>query len=154
MRQLIQKITEHEGFSELPYIDPLVARYPEENGIPTEDMIIIEKHFHKLKVTFGIGQTVISREAAQSAINIDLYSEYINPLLRAKPIVARLSESKQLALYDMAYNLGVNGLLQFKRMWLALENGHDEEAAQELLDSKYARQLPQRAMENAMLIRS
>jgi len=48
-------------------------------------------------------------------------------------------------LCNMAYNLGVTGLLKFKRMIAALELGMYSEAADEMLDSKWARQVPNRA---------
>lgn len=154
MKDLLSNIEKHEGFSAKPYIDPLVKQDPESKGIPLEDFEIIEKHFDKLKVTFGLGQTVISIEAARAAVNIDIFKEYINPLLKEKPVILKLNDEKRDALYDMTYNMGVNGILGFKRMWLAIENGLLEEAAQEIMDSKYARELPIRAKENADIIRA
>jgi lysozyme len=59
----------------------------------------------------------------------------------------------RLVLLDMAYNMGINSLLGFKRMFAALDVGDWDRAATELLDSKYARQVPERAASNADLIR-
>jgi lysozyme len=71
------------------------------------------------------------------------------------PFWKELSDNKQLVLCDMAFNLGVPKLMQFKKMLLSLhpDNRDDEEAASQLLDSNYARQLPARSQRNAELIR-
>ena len=67
-------------------------------------------------------------------------------LLRAKwPPYQALSAPVRAALLDMAYNLGVNGLLGFKDMVSALERGDYDTAADEALDSVWARRRPDRA---------
>lgn len=48
-------------------------------------------------------------------------------------------------LYNMAYQLGVGGLLKFKKMLKALEKQDYKTAAKEGLDSLWARQTPNRA---------
>lgn len=57
------------------------------------------------------------------------------------------------ALANMAFQLGIAGLLSFKRMWRALEQQDYERAADEALDSKWADQTPDRAHEVAEWIR-
>ena len=71
------------------------------------------------------------------------------------PFWKALSDNKKLVLCNMAFNLGVTKLMQFKKMLLSLhpDNRADEEAAVQLVDSKYARQLPARSQRNAELIR-
>jgi len=64
-----------------------------------------------------------------------------------------LRYSQQKALMDMCFNLGSTRLRRFKKMIAAIEAGDFNEAAVELLDSKYARQLPRRAGDNAILMR-
>jgi len=61
---------------------------------------------------------------------------------------------RQAVLIDMAYNLGVPGLLRFRRMLAALERGDFETAADEMLDSKWAKQVGRRADELARIMRS
>ena len=52
-------------------------------------------------------------------------------------------------LIEMAYQLGINGLMKFKRMWKALENinirGANLDAHKEALDSNWHKQTPSRA---------
>lgn len=65
-----------------------------------------------------------------------------------------LSEDRKAVLIDMGYNLGINGLYDFKKMWAALEIGDYETAAKEMLDSKWAReQVGDRAIELANIMR-
>ena len=70
---------------------------------------------------------------------------------RWKALVARLPWVEdqpvevQLALGNMAYQLGVEGLCGFKRMLAALEAGDREMAAKHALNSKWAKQVPARA---------
>ena len=48
-------------------------------------------------------------------------------------------------LYNMGYQMGVYGLLKFKNMIKALRNKDYERASIEMLDSKWAKQTPNRA---------
>ena len=45
----------------------------------------------------------------------------------------------------MAYNLGVDGLLKFKKMWKALEKQDYQTAAEEMKDSKWYHQVGRRS---------
>lgn len=58
----------------------------------------------------------------------------------------------QRALVSMAYQLGVSGLLNFRRMLAALERGDRYEAAVEALDSRWANQTRARAERIAAMI--
>lgn len=62
-------------------------------------------------------------------------------------------EDVQLVLVDMAYQMGVSGLFQFKKMLSAILAKDYPLAADELLNSNYARQTPNRANRNAQLLR-
>ena len=62
------------------------------------------------------------------------------------PFWARLTDDRRRVLANMGYQLGVGGLMGFKRMIAALERGDYEAAAREMLDSKWAkRDTPGRA---------
>jgi lysozyme len=62
-------------------------------------------------------------------------------------------EGVQDALLNMAYQLGVTGLLGFAKMLAALEAGDRQKAADEALDSRWASQTPNRARRVAAMIR-
>jgi lysozyme len=151
---LVEMVAENEGYRKLPYIDPLVRVSPETYGIPREHMNIIETYFDKLTITFGFGSTEITAHSAKQALKDDLLNIYIPELKRNKPIIMKIPAKNRNALYDMAYNIGTTKLLGFRRMWLAIENGMLNEAAQEMLDSNYAKQVPNRAKRNSELLQS
>ncbi len=69
------------------------------------------------------------------------------PWLQTQP------DDVQRALQNMAYNLGVDGVAEFKMMLGALERGDRETAAANALDSAWARQVGARADRIATLIR-
>lgn len=62
-----------------------------------------------------------------------------------------LSDTRQEALADMAFNLGMKRLQGFQKMLEALQRGQWQEAAAQCLDSRYARQVGNRAKRNAFV---
>ena len=62
-------------------------------------------------------------------------------------------ESVQRAMLNMAFQMGIEGVMGFRKMLAALEAEDYETAASEALDSKWARQTPARAEEVAGWIR-
>lgn len=64
-----------------------------------------------------------------------------------------LSEVRQAVLLDMAYNLGVEGLMNFKDMVKAINTDDFIEAAEEILDSKYAKDVGKRAIRLSNMMR-
>ena len=63
-----------------------------------------------------------------------------------------LSEIRKSVLINMRYNLGMAGLLSFKKMIKALEDGNYHEAANQMRDSKWHTQVGQRAIELEILM--
>ena len=70
---------------------------------------------------------------------------------RWQPYAEQPEHVKQ-ALTLMAYQLGVEGELEFQKMFACLERGETSCAAREALDSRWAEQTPQRAKFVAMLL--
>ena len=54
----------------------------------------------------------------------------------------------------MAFNIGFHGLLQFRNMLSSIQSGDLDKAADHLLDSLYARQVPRRAWRLSNILRS
>jgi lysozyme len=66
-----------------------------------------------------------------------------------------INSARQTVLADMCFQMGRAGFNRFKKMVAALHNGDFEKAADEILDSKYARDdTPARANRNAEIMRS
>jgi lysozyme len=64
----------------------------------------------------------------------------------------RLSEPRRAVLVNMSFQLGLQRLSGFKRFRLAVINEEYENAAHEMLDSKYATQVPNRAARLAKIM--
>lgn len=70
------------------------------------------------------------------------------------PWFSRLNDVRQAVLIDMGYNLGVDGLLKFKRTLGSVERGDYELAAQQMLQSLWARQVKGRAVRLSKMMES
>jgi len=104
-------------------------------------------------LTIGYGTKLpLSKEEAEQIL-VSRLSAKIIELQTKKPVILELSENAQNALFEMAYQLGVNGLLKFKKMWKALEKKDFKKASLEALDSRWAKQTPNRANRIAQVIR-
>ena len=69
-------------------------------------------------------------------------------------LVAQVDEVRRNALRNMAYNLGVPRLLEFKKMLHAMQTGNWTQAAVEALDSDWSRQVGARAIRLAKQIKT
>lgn len=65
----------------------------------------------------------------------------------------KLNEARQAALLSMAYQMGLSGLLSFKRTLASMAAGDYEQASREMLESRWARQTPGRAQRTAYMMR-
>lgn len=75
-------------------------------------------------------------------------------LQSALPWFTRLSDLRQDVLVNMAYNLGLVGLLAFHKTLTFASLGHYDNAAEAMLDSKWAHQLPNRSARLAEQMRT
>lgn len=65
----------------------------------------------------------------------------------------KLTERRKAALIDMRFCLGPSGFRQFRRMRAALTLGDYDEAAAQILDSRFAQQTGRRAENLARMVR-
>ena len=70
------------------------------------------------------------------------------------PFLPSLSETRQAALIDMAFNLGISRFMTFKKMIAALKRNDFEEGARQMLDSRWANQVGQRAIRLSEIMRT
>ncbi len=109
------------------------------------------------KLTIGIGRNLedngISEAEAMLLLENDL-KRVVHELTSNLPFYGNLEHERRHVLIDMGFNLGISRLLQFKKMLKALEAGNYSEAAKEMLNSKWAKQVGDRATELADVMRS
>ena len=68
------------------------------------------------------------------------------------PAMAQCNLARQSILVSMAYQLGVSGLSQFKKMLVAIENQDWQEAKRQGLDSLWAKQTAKRAERHTQVL--
>ena len=56
-----------------------------------------------------------------------------------------LDERAKEVIIEMVFQLGIGGVMKFKMMWNALKDQNYSEAADQMLDSLWAKQTPKRA---------
>lgn len=100
------------------------------------------------KLTIGYGHnletTPITTTAAEWILMDDIFVVE-QALSKALPeLWLNLGEVRKAALVDMGFNLGIVGLLKFKKMLAAMQGGDFSEAAREAKDSKWYTQVGQR----------
>ena len=127
LQPLYDSIKAHEGYRAAPYPDPI----------------------HGWEVpTVGYGSTRIGKKAAEIQMQEDV-SRCLSSLSKRVPFFILLPLDVRFVLIEMAYQLGIGGVLGFKNMWAGLKKRDYEQAAIEMLDSKWASQTPSRARDLA-----
>ncbi len=108
------------------------------------------------KLTIGYGRNLedvgLSSIEAEYLLENDIGQSMID-LDNALPWWRDLSDIRQEALVEMCFNMGLPTLLEFENMLAALETGQYAKASEEALDSKWARQVGDRALRIANMIR-
>lgn len=101
------------------------------------------------KMTIGVGRNLTDRGISASESLVLLNNDIdgaVADLNRQCPWWTTLTDSRQNVLLNMCFNLGIDRLLKFKNMLLACEAGNYLGAAQEMMDSEWARQVGARAV--------
>ena len=110
--------------------------------------------------TIGFGRLIdkrkgggISMAEAEDLLENDI-EKFIDQMDAQMPGWRDYPENTQLALANMAFQMGISGLMKFEKMFAALDEGDYNTAADEALDSLWARQTPNRAARVTDVIRS
>jgi lysozyme len=133
MKDLLEKIKHHEGFVEHVYDDSL--------GIPT------------IGYGFAIKDLVLDEDIAEEILIRKLEKLKRNANSRFQWLEDMPQEVQEVVL-NMCYQLGITGVSKFRKAISALQEGEWQEAADEMLDSLWARQTPNRAEELSNIVRN
>jgi lysozyme len=143
----------HEGIVLSVYQDHLgintvgIGRNLDDRGITDGELLFMNKTIDDI---YDNGLT--QEEAYYLCMNDIAIVE--KELLASKPIVNRLNAVRQMILIDMAFNMGVPRLMQFKNMWLAIEKVNYLLACEEMIDSRWAGQVGSRAMKLSVAMKN
>lgn len=102
------------------------------------DMDLAKKKLAQLGITEPISRAVALSLMQQKIAEIDLHFDKLKWF-------QALSGERKVAICNMAYQMGIAGVMKFKKMIAALEAGKWDEARKEALNSKWAKQTPARA---------
>ena len=109
------------------------------------------------KLTIGVGRNLddvgITEAEAEMLLKHD-FDRVFNELTDSLGWFASAPFKVQLGLVNMCFNLGLPRFRGFKKMLAALERGDYAEAADEALESHWARQVGDRAIRIAALFRA
>lgn len=144
---LIERLEFHEGYRAEKYVctggktTQGIGHNLDNNPLNEIEKIMIKdlNHWTKPEARF-----VLSNDIEKCKLMLDNMVRGFN----------KLDDERQYALVDMCFQLGINGLLKFKKMLKAIEVGDFEEASKQCLDSSYAKQTPSRANRIARLIKT
>ena len=129
---ITSSLKRHEGFRSRVYNDSL--------GIPT------------IGYGFAIKDLVLS-ESISSLILKDKVSVLVSQVMDKFPWLEHSPENIQSVIVEMCYQLGVTGVSHFKNTLKAMEERRWSDAANGMLDSKWAKQTPSRAKEMSEIVR-
>lgn len=108
------------------------------------------------KLTIGYGRNIedvgISRDEADFMLDNDI--DQVEQYLKTVDEYNGLDPIRQAVICNMAFNLGFYGLMAFRKMWQAIARKDYTEAAKQMLDSRWARQVGNRAQELAEIMRT
>jgi lysozyme len=109
------------------------------------------------KVTIGYGRNLddvgMTNDEAAAMLESDI-DRCIAELDRVKPGWKTHDSARQNVLIEMVFNLGMPRLLGFKNMWAAVDRKDYVEASKQMLDSRWAVQVGQRAKTLAETMRT
>jgi lysozyme len=138
-----------------PWLDQAVTQIKRHEGL------VLHAYQDSLGLTtIGYGRLIdkrkgggISQQEAEYLLQNDI-NGVIQALERQISFWNRLNEPRKAVLMNMAFQMGVGGLMKFKRTLSLIELGEYAEAADNMLTSLWAKQTPKRAQEMANQMRT
>ena len=150
MESIKKRIKDHEGFRDTAYNDSL--------GIPTIGWghMILPKDNIQIGIKYSVDHlSEIFEEDFKIAFNgaKQLIEEHL-PNLYTQGLNQGDIEQIQGVLIEMIFQMGYPRVSKFKKMLKALDEGNFSTAADEMLDSRWHKQTPARAIELSTIIRN
>ena len=133
MKNLIENIKESEGFVEHVYNDSL--------GIPT------------IGYGFAIKDLILDEDLA-SEILVRKVRDLVARVDRKFDWFVTADNNVKEVVVEMCYQMGLSGFSKFKKTIYYLEKENYIEASKEMLDSKWAKQTPNRAKKLSNIVAS
>ena len=139
--KLLESVKKHEGYRNKVYLDTLGKRTVGVGHLCVEDFWEDDKEYEeKFLMTILEHDLQTAIKSAEDLIN--------NCPSGGK---ANISDDAKILIIEMVFQLGGNGVSKFRKMWQALQQDPPDyaEASVQMLDSRWAKQTPNRANEMA-----
>lgn len=145
MSQIVALLKYEEGYRDVPFIDT--------QGYPTVGcgIKIGPKGAPLTSYIFRV-PTVVGELWMQNLVMSRIYDMKQQPQLAQA--LSQCNQPRTDILYSMAYQLGVTGLCAFRQMLAAVTRGDFSSAADNMLNSLWAKQTPARAARHAAVMRN
>tara|TARA_R100000995_G_scaffold46605_1_gene22062 strand:- start:226 stop:672 length:447 start_codon:yes stop_codon:yes gene_type:complete len=133
--KLLQSVRKHEGYRNKVYLDTLNKRTVGVGHLCVEDFWEDNKEYEE-----SFLMDILQKDLQNSIDGAENLCKNLN-----------ISDDAKILIIEMVFQLGKNGVSKFRNMWKALaENPPNyEEASIQMLDSRWAKQTPNRAKEMA-----
>tara|TARA_R100000234_G_C4863548_1_gene120258 strand:+ start:54 stop:491 length:438 start_codon:yes stop_codon:yes gene_type:complete len=141
LERLMESVKQHEGYRNKVYLDTLGKRTVGVGHLCVEDFWEDDKEYEEKFL-----MTILEHDL-QTAIK------------SAKQLIEEfgcddIDEQAEEILIEMVFQLGKTGVSKFKNMWKALSEKNYIGASYEMLDSRWAKQTPNRAKAMANLMKA
>ena len=141
MDRLLESVKKHEGYRNKVYLDTLGKRTVGVGHLCVEDFWEDDKEYEEKFL-----MTILEHDLSDAI-------KGANDLM-AENGCMDMNEKAHELIIEMVFQLGKTGVSKFRNMWKALSSLEYSTAASEMLDSRWAKQTPNRANGMADIMRS
>ena len=136
--KLLESVKKHEGYRNKVYLDTLGKRTVGVGHLCVEDFWEDDKEYEE-----DFLMDILKKDLQQAIRQANSMCEGL-----------KISEDAKIIIIEMIFQLGGTGVSKFRKMWQALQQDPPDyaEASAQMLDSRWAKQTPNRAKEMARLM--
>ena len=136
--KLLESVKKHEGYRNKVYLDTLGKRTVGVGQLCVEDFWEDDKEYEEYFL-----MDILKKDLQQAIRQANSMCEGL-----------KISEDAKIIIIEMIFQLGGTGVSKFRKMWQALQQDPPDyaEASAQMLDSRWAKQTPNRAKEMARLM--
>ena len=133
--KLLESVKKHEGYRNKVYLDTLGKRTVGVGHLCVENFWEDDKEYEE-----DFLMDILKKDLQQAIRQADSMCEGL-----------KISEDAKIIIIEMIFQLGGTGVSKFRKMWQALQQNPPDyaEASAQMLDSRWAKQTPNRAQEMA-----
>ena len=136
--KLLESVKKHEGYRNKVYLDTVGKRTVGVGHLCVEDFWEDDKEYEE-----DFLMDILKKDLQQAIRQANSMCEGL-----------KISEDAKIIIIEMIFQLGGTGVSKFRKMWQALQQDPPDyaEASAQMLDSRWAKQTPNRAKEMARLM--